>query len=166
VIPVFDRDHVIGAVEPELTLVEYGDFGCPFCFAAKRPVESLLERYDGLRLVWRHLPDPELHPGADLAAELSELASTSGRFWRAHGLPLAGREQFSREELMSVAAELGLDPDEVTVVLDERPFRERVEDDVAGAKLRRSARDAGLLPQRTSARGSLAWPRERGSGGA
>jgi hypothetical protein len=66
--PVGERDHVIGSEQPQLTLVEYGDFGCPHCFAAKLPLESLLRRFDGLRLVWRHFPDPELHPDADLAA--------------------------------------------------------------------------------------------------
>src|SRR6478735_8393428 len=73
--PVDERDHVLGAERPVVTLVEYGDFGCSYCFAAKRPIESLLDRYDQLRLVWRHFPDPELHPGADLAAELSEMAA-------------------------------------------------------------------------------------------
>jgi protein-disulfide isomerase len=94
VLPVQAHDHVTGATEPELTLIEYGDFGCRFCFAASRGVSSLLERYDSLSLVWRHLPDPELHPGADLAAELSELAATRGKFWKAHSLLLTGREQF------------------------------------------------------------------------
>ncbi|HSJ16638.1 MAG TPA: hypothetical protein VK920_00920 [Solirubrobacterales bacterium] len=62
--------------------MEYGDFGCPHCFAAKLPIESLLQRFDGLRLVGRHFPDPELHLGADLAAELSELAAAHGKFWQ------------------------------------------------------------------------------------
>ena len=81
--PVGPDDHVIGASDPKLTLIEYGDFGCQFCNAAKLPIESLLERHPEMRLVWRHLPDPELHPGADLAAELSELAATNERFWEA-----------------------------------------------------------------------------------
>ncbi len=88
---VDERDHVIGASSPTLTLVEYGDFACRFCFAAHRPVMSLLDRFDELRLVWRHLPDPELHPGADLAAELSELAAAhdmeSGQQAGVHGTP-------------------------------------------------------------------------------
>ncbi|MQA76710.1 MAG: thioredoxin domain-containing protein, partial [Solirubrobacterales bacterium] len=79
---VGDADHVIGADPPRLTLVEYGDFGCPFCFQAKRPVMSLLDRFEAVRLVWRHLPDAELHPGADLAAELSEFAAAHRKFWR------------------------------------------------------------------------------------
>src|SRR5215207_138560 len=61
--PIGDGDHVFGAEEPRLTLVEYGDFGCPHCFAAKLPIESLLRRFDGLSLVWRHLPDPGLNRG-------------------------------------------------------------------------------------------------------
>jgi protein-disulfide isomerase len=129
-----ELDHVIGAAEPVLTLIEYGDFGCPFCFAAKRPVQSLLERYDGLRLIWRHFPDAQLHPGADLAAELSELAASSGQFWRAHALLLAGRTEFTRERLDSVASALGLDPAEVTLALDERRLRARVGDHISGGE--------------------------------
>ena len=104
---VGEKDHVLGAASPALTLVEYGDFGCRFCYAANRPVLSLLDRFDGLRLVWRQLPDPELHPGADLAAELSELAASRGKFWEAHALLLAGRESFSRQDLIATASNWG-----------------------------------------------------------
>jgi protein-disulfide isomerase len=130
--PVDEHDHVLGSDRPAVTLVEYGDFGCPYCFAAKRPIESLLERYDALRLVWRHLPDPELHPGADLAAELSEMAATDGRFWEAHGMLLTGREPISMEDLLSVGGRLGFDPDEVKAALENHRFREPVEEDIAG----------------------------------
>jgi protein-disulfide isomerase len=95
-------------------------------------VESLLERYDGMRLVWRHFPDTDLHPGADLAAELSELAAVHGKFWEAHSLLLAGREQFSHEDLLSAARRLGLDEGEAEAALRQRRFRDRVLADVAG----------------------------------
>jgi protein-disulfide isomerase len=124
-------EHVLGAEEPAVTLLEYGDFGCPHCFASWRPVESLLERYDGLQLVWRHFPDPQLHPGADLAAELSELAAAHGKFWDAHSLLLAGRESFTVEGLLEVAGILGLDPVEADAALSERTYREPVAKDVA-----------------------------------
>jgi protein-disulfide isomerase len=114
-----------------MTLVEYGDFGCPYCFAASRPVKSLLDRFDGLRLVWRHFPDSELHPGADLAAEVSELAASRGEFWEAHSMLLVGRGQFSREDLLSVARRLELDEQEADAALDERSFRDRVLEDIA-----------------------------------
>ena len=132
--PVGVSDHVLGAEKPELTLIEYGDFGCPFCFAASRPVNSLLERYETLSLVWRHLPDAELHPGADLAAELSELAAVHGRFWEEHSLLLAGRKRFSAEGLLSVARRLELDVEEAEAALRDRTYRERVIEDVAGAR--------------------------------
>jgi Na+:H+ antiporter, NhaA family len=131
---VGDGDHVTGSEAPELTLVEYGDFGCPFCFAASMPVKSLLDRFDGLRLVWRHFPDVDLHPGADLAAELSELAAVHGKFWQAYSLLLAGREEFSREDLLSAGQRLELDQEEVEAALDERSYRERVLADVAGGR--------------------------------
>jgi protein-disulfide isomerase len=131
---VGDDDHVAGSDNPKLTLIEYGDFGCPYCFAARRPVQSLLDRFDGLSLVWRHLPDAELHPGADLAAELSEFASGRGKFWEAHLLLLAGRTHFPQEDLLSVARRLDLDSHDAEVVLRERRFRERVLADIASGQ--------------------------------
>ena len=132
--PVGARDHVLGADDPGLTLVEYGDFGCPFCFAANRPVRSLLDRFETLRLVWRHFPDSELHPGAGLAAELSELAAVHGKFWEAHALMLAGRERFSHDDLLSVGGRLELDEEEAEAALGDRRFRDRVSEDIAGGE--------------------------------
>jgi protein-disulfide isomerase len=129
---VTDGDNVTGADAPRLTLVEYGDFACPFTFAAGRPVKSVLDRFDGVRLVWRHFPISELHRGADLAAELSELAAARGKFWEAHSLLLAGRGRFSHADLLSAARRLELDEDEAEAALRERSFRERVLEDVDG----------------------------------
>lgn len=131
---VGERDHVTGSSSPKLTIVEYGDFGCPYCFQASRPVKSLLDRFDGLRLVWRHSPVPALHPRADLAAELSELAASQGRFWDAHSLLLTPRGRFSYDDLLSVARRLELDPAETRAALGERPFRERVLADIEGGR--------------------------------
>jgi protein-disulfide isomerase len=131
-IPVTSRDHVLGAAEPTVTLVEYGDYGCPFCFAAKRPVGSLVTRHESVRLVWRHFPNAGLHPGAELAAELSEIAAASERFWDAHELLLAGRDRFTRGDLESVAKALGLDWNETMCTLGKRRRRARVRLDVAG----------------------------------
>jgi protein-disulfide isomerase len=128
------RDHVTGSSSPNLTLVEYGDFGCPYCFQASRPVKSLLDRFDGLRLVWRHFPVPALHPRADLAAELSELAGVHGQFWDAHSLLLTPRGRFSHDDLLSVAGRLELDPAETDAALREHTFRERVLADIEGGR--------------------------------
>ncbi len=129
-----DGDHVLGAEDPELVLIEYGDFGCPYCFAASRPLKSLVQRYDTLSLVWRHLPDADLHPGADLAAEFSELAAARGLFWQAHSLLLTGRDQFSLDDLYAVGEELELNGGEADSALRERAYRGRVAEDVAEAK--------------------------------
>jgi len=131
---VAELDHVIGSSSPTLTIVEYGDFGCPYCFQASRPVKSLLDRFDGLRLVWRHFPVPALHPRADLAAELSELAGLHEQFWEAHSLLLTPRGRFSRDDLLSVAGRLELDPAETDAALREHTFRERVLADVEGGR--------------------------------
>jgi protein-disulfide isomerase len=131
---VAELDHVIGSSSPTLTIVEYGDFGCPYCFQASRPVKSLLDHFDGLRLVWRHFPVPALHPRADLAAELSELAGLHEQFWEAHSLLLTPRGRFSRDDLLSVAGRLELDPAETDAALREHTFRERVLADVEGGR--------------------------------
>jgi protein-disulfide isomerase len=131
---VGERDHVTGSSSPKLTLVEYGDFGCPYCFQTSRPVKSLLDRFDGLRLVWRHLPVPVLHPRADLAAELSELAGLHGQFWDAHSLLLTPRGRFSHEDLLSVAGRLELNLAETHSALREHTFQERVLADIDGGR--------------------------------
>jgi protein-disulfide isomerase len=131
---VGERDHVTGSSSPKLTLVEYGDFGCPYCFQASRPVKSLLDRFDGLRFVWRHFPVSEIHPRAELAAELSELADLHGKFWQAHSLLLTQSGRFSRDDLLSVAERLELDSAETNAALCERRFRERVLADIAGGR--------------------------------
>ena len=131
---VGERDHVIGSSHSALTLVEYGDFGCPYCFQASRSVKSLLDRFDGLRFVWRHFPVPTLHPRADLAAELSELAGLHGQFWDAHSLLLTPRGRFSHDDLLSVAGRLELDPAETDAALREHTFRERVLADIEGGR--------------------------------
>jgi protein-disulfide isomerase len=124
---VGERDHVTGSSSPKLTVVEYGDLGCPYCFQARRPVKSLLDRFDGL-------PVPALHPRADLAAELSELAGLHGKFWDAHSLLLTPRGRFSHDDLLSVAGQLELDPAETHAALCEHTFRERVLADIEGGR--------------------------------
>ena len=91
-----------------------------------------MERYKGTQLVWRHFPDPEIHPHSDLAAELSELAASRERFWEAYALLLAGRESFSMGGLLSVAEQLGLERSEARPALEERRYRDRVLEDIAG----------------------------------
>lgn len=131
---VRERDQVTGSDSPRLTLVEYGDVGCPFWIAASRAVKALLDRLDGLRRVWRHLPASHLHPRANIAAERSELAALHGKFWDAHSLLVKPHGRFSYHDLLSVAGRLELDPAETQAALRERTFRERVFADIEGGR--------------------------------
>lgn len=77
-----DRDHIKGEPDAPLTLVEYGDFECPFCSRATGAIDEVRAHFGGeLRYVWRHLPLERAHPRAFDAARASEAASLQGKFW-------------------------------------------------------------------------------------
>jgi protein-disulfide isomerase len=82
-------------------------------------------------VIWRHFPDPQVHPGADLAAELSEFAATQGKFWEAHSQLLAGRESFTLDGLLDVAERLELGRAQAESALHDHTFREPVAEDIA-----------------------------------
>jgi Na+/H+ antiporter NhaA len=101
-------DHVRGPENASVTLVEYGDFECPYCGLAENVVRDLLKD-DDLRYVWRHLPLTDVHPRAQIAAEVAEAAAAQGRFWEMHDLLLANQDKLQPADLMRYAEELGLD---------------------------------------------------------
>jgi protein-disulfide isomerase len=104
------RDHIRGAQDAPVTLVEYGDFQCPYCRRAEGVVRKLLQAFgDDLRLVWRHLPSSHLHPDAQLAAEAAEAAGAQGAFWEMHDLLLAHQDDLPSLDLVRHANDLGLD---------------------------------------------------------
>ncbi len=128
--PVGARDHVRGPADAPLTLVEYGDFECPFCGRAypelKRLVADLAPQ---LRLVFRHFPLREQHPHAEHAAEIAEAAAVHGRFWEMHDLLYGRQAELDDQHLLGYARELGLDPDEVRRDFEEHVHRARVRED-------------------------------------
>src|SRR5262252_8072712 len=82
-----ERDHIRGPREDALvTLVEYGDFECPYCGQAEPAVRGLIREYGELRFVFRHLPLTDVHPHAQLAAEAAEAAGKQGKFWEMHDM--------------------------------------------------------------------------------
>ena len=83
-----ERDHLRGPAEAPVTLVEYGDFECPYCGQAEPVVRELLADFGDVRYVWRHLPLSDVHPNAELAAEAAEAAAAQGAFWEMHDLLL------------------------------------------------------------------------------
>jgi Na+/H+ antiporter NhaA len=104
-----DRDHVRGPADAPVTLVEYGDFECPYCGQAEPVIRELLADFGDLRYVWRHLPLNDVHPRAQLAAEASEAAAAQGAFWPMHDLLLEHQGELAPQVMMRYAEELGLD---------------------------------------------------------
>jgi protein-disulfide isomerase len=112
----------------------YGDFQCPYCAAAQTMIRKARERLDGrVRFAFRHLPMPELHPDARLAAEASEAAAAQGAFWAMHDRLYAGRGHLRLEDLVGYAAELGLDADRVRAELADGTYAARVQRDADAA---------------------------------
>jgi NhaA family Na+:H+ antiporter len=124
------RDHVRGAVDGRVTLVEYGDFQCPYCGDAYPVVRTLLTDFTWLRFVFRHMPLPDLHPRAPAAAEAAEAAGAQGHFWDMHDRLFENQHALSDEQLREHAAALGLDMERFDRDLREGVHRERVEEDL------------------------------------
>src|SRR5918995_3183988 len=103
------RDHVRGPEDATVTLVEYGDFQCPYCGEAYPVVHELLERFGAqLRFVFRHMPLPDLHPRAPFAAEAAEAAGAQGRFWEMHDRLFEHQRELGDEELRAHADAVGV----------------------------------------------------------
>jgi Na+/H+ antiporter NhaA len=130
-----ERDHIRGPLEAPVTVVEYGDFECPYCGLAEPVVRELLRDFGDVRYVWRHLPLSDVHPNARLAAEAAEAASDQGAFWEMHDLLLEHQDALRPDDLIGYAERLGLDVERFTGDLTERVGAGRVEEDVDGADL-------------------------------
>ncbi|MCW2953905.1 MAG: Na+/H+ antiporter NhaA, partial [Conexibacter sp.] len=129
-----EHDHIRGHADAPVTLVEYGDFECPYCGQAEPVVRELLaENDDDLRYVFRHLPLSDVHQRAQTAAEAAEAAGAQGRFWEMHDTLLAHQDELAPRDLRRYAEELGLDLERFTEDLRRRRFAARVAGDVASA---------------------------------
>jgi Na+/H+ antiporter NhaA len=133
--PVDDeRDHIRGPMDAPVTLVEYGDFECPYCGQAEEVIRQLLvEQGDELRYVWRHLPLEDVHEHAQLAAEASEAAGAQGKFWEMHDELLDHQDALRPRQLVAAAERLGVDVDRFREDLRRREFAPHVAEDVEGA---------------------------------
>jgi Na+/H+ antiporter NhaA len=129
------RDHVRGPASAPVTLVEYGDFECPYCGQAEPVIRELLAGHGDLRYVWRHLPLTDVHPHAQLAAEATEAAGAQGKFWEMHHSLLEHQDALTAADLLRHAAEAGLDTGRFTRDLRERAWAARVAADVDSADL-------------------------------
>ncbi|ANY05579.1 DsbA family protein [Pseudonocardia sp. HH130630-07] len=113
--PVGPYDHVLGAPGAELTLVEYGDYECPYCRDAAPVIDEVRARLgERLRFVFRHFPLHEVHPHAIAAALAAEMAAREGRFWEMHAALFApGPPRLGQDDLRAHARTAGARPDQV-----------------------------------------------------
>jgi predicted DsbA family dithiol-disulfide isomerase len=133
--PVEDRDHALGLATAPVTLVEYGDYECPYCGRMHPVVKELRERLgDRLRFVFRHFPLDSVHPQARRAAEAAEAAAAQGRFWEMHDLLYENQDDLGDEALRRYATRLGLDPERFDGDLEERAHAPRVREDRFGGE--------------------------------
>jgi Na+/H+ antiporter NhaA len=130
-----ERDHVRGPLNAPVTLVEYGDFECPFCGQAEPIVRELLRDFGDVRYVWRHLPLNDVHPNTQLAAEAVEAAADQGAFWEMYDLLLAHQDALRPDDLIAYAEQLGLDVERFTDDLRTHAGAARVAEDVDSADL-------------------------------
>jgi protein-disulfide isomerase len=129
-----DRDHTRGPADASVTLVEYGDFQCPYCGRAEPVVRELLADVD-LRYVWRNLPLTDVHPQAQLAARAAEAAGAQGRFWEMHDLLLAHQDKLRIADLLKYAEQVGLDPDRFHADVMSPASADRITEDLESADL-------------------------------
>jgi protein-disulfide isomerase len=127
---VGERDHVQGPATAPVTLVEYGDYECPYCRAAVPIVQELQQLLgDQLRFVFRHFPLTGSHPRAQLAAEAAEAAAVQGRFFEMHAAFFENQEALEKDQLVQYAEDLGLDTARIRRELSAHSYADRVRED-------------------------------------
>lgn len=128
-------EHVRGPQDAALTLIEYGDFQCPYCARAHDVLQALDGEFGGIRLVYRHLPLTDFHPLAAPAAMAAEAAHLQGKFWEMHDLLFEDQTEIQDEDdLVDLADSLGLDTERFRTDMQAHAARQRVEADMARAQ--------------------------------
>jgi Na+/H+ antiporter NhaA len=128
------RDHIRGPHDAPVTLVEYGDFECPYCGRAESVIRELLAEFgDDVRYVWRHLPLNDVHGSAQLAAEAVEAAAAQGSFWEMYDALLTHQDALTPQDIGRAAQALGLDVDRFWEELRGHDHAPRIAEDVASA---------------------------------
>jgi len=128
--PVSKFDHAQGHANAPVTLVEYGDYQCPYCGAAY-PVVKRLQHALGnrLRFVFRNFPLTQAHPYAMVAAEAAEAAALQGKFWEMHDLIYENQPDLAPDVLLAWAEEVGLDLKEFGTAIKQGEVTKRIKED-------------------------------------
>jgi protein-disulfide isomerase len=133
--PIGERDHVRGPATARVTVVQYGDYQCPFSGEAWGVMLELQRRHpDELRYVFRNFPLSHVHPNAQHAAEAAEAAGAQGKFWAVHDTLFENQRWLDDESLLDYATGLGLDVDRFAREMMAHAYAERVQDDIASGR--------------------------------
>jgi len=128
--PVGPKDHMQGPPDAPVTLVEYGDYECPYCGEAYPVVKALQERLgDQICFVFRNFPLAQAHPHAEEAAEAAEAAASQGKFWEMHDLLYENQDALEPEDLVKYARALRLELPRFVLEMREHVYKERVRED-------------------------------------
>lgn len=131
VLPVSERDHLIGPQKAVVTLVEYGDYECPYCGQAYPVVNQLMDMFETiLRLAYRHFPLTTVHPHAQQAAEAAEAAGAQDQFWEMHSMLYENQDALDEESLLEYADDLGLSVEQFASDLAEHRHAPKIQEDV------------------------------------
>jgi len=135
-VPVNEHDHAQGPARAPVTLVEYGDYECPYCGNAYPIVKRIqAEMGPRLRFVFRNFPLNTVHAHAGIAAQAAEAAAAQGKFWEMHDLVYAHQDDmeapdFTDDRFVKAAGTLGLDTKKFKADLASGKYQEKVESDV------------------------------------
>ncbi len=131
--PVSATDHIQGAADAKVTLVEYGDYQCPHCGAAYSVIKAVQVALGArLRFVFRNFPLNQAHPYAELAAEAAEAAGAQGKFWEMHDALFEHQTQLGQPLIETLVKRLKLDAMQFAADLEGRKFQSRVKHDFMG----------------------------------
>ncbi len=132
-VPVSERDHSQGPVTATVTLVQYGDYECPYTRRSTWVVQAIQQQPgEQLRFVYRNFPLTEIHPHALHAAFAAEAAAAQGKFWEMHDYIFHHQHTLEDSDLEQFAGAIGLDRQQFTHDMAERPYLSRIEEDLQG----------------------------------
>jgi len=132
-IAISAEDHLQGDPAAACTLVEYGDYQCPYCGEAYPLVKQLQKHFgDSLQFAFRNFPLAELHPWAESAAETAEFAAAQGKFWEMHDLLYENQRSFGPAFFLQAGERLGLSSEALQIAVREKTYRPRVRADFVG----------------------------------
>jgi len=132
-VPISPNDHLQGPEGAPVTLVEYGDYECPYCGRAFPMVKRLQKHFgERLRLAFRNFPLSEMHPNAETAAETAEFAGAQGKFWEMHDFLFENQERLGGPLYLELAQKLALSPETLEQALEDQTYEGRVRADFQG----------------------------------